>query len=95
MKEKLFRHRGACHCGRVRFEVDAPVDLDAPLEIGFLLMDWRLRGGAALGEPLLILYRHLINPSDLTALLPFDKGYRALIRGKVDALRAGASDAGA
>jgi hypothetical protein len=29
MEEKLFQHRGACHCGRVRFEVDAPVDLDA------------------------------------------------------------------
>jgi hypothetical protein len=27
--EELFQHRGACHCGRVRFEIDAPVDLDA------------------------------------------------------------------
>ena len=25
----MFLHRGACHCGRVRFEVDAPLDLDA------------------------------------------------------------------
>jgi len=22
-------HRGGCHCGRVRFEVDAPADIDA------------------------------------------------------------------
>jgi hypothetical protein len=25
----LVTHRGGCHCGRVRFEVDAPYDLDA------------------------------------------------------------------
>jgi len=24
----LVTHRGGCHCGRVRFEVDAPYDLD-------------------------------------------------------------------
>ena len=29
MDEKLVQHRGACHCGRVRFEVDAPIDIDA------------------------------------------------------------------
>ena len=27
--EHLVQHRGACHCGRVRFEVDAPIDIDA------------------------------------------------------------------
>ena len=27
--EDLVQHRGACHCGRVRFEVDAPIDIDA------------------------------------------------------------------
>ncbi len=24
----MISHRGGCHCGRVRFEVDAPADLD-------------------------------------------------------------------
>jgi hypothetical protein len=27
--ENLVQHRGACHCGRVRFEVDAPIAIDA------------------------------------------------------------------
>jgi hypothetical protein len=27
--EQLVQHRGACHCGRVRFEVGATVDIDA------------------------------------------------------------------
>jgi hypothetical protein len=29
MEESLVQHRGACHCGRVRFEVDAALDIDA------------------------------------------------------------------
>lgn len=29
MEENLVQHRGACHCGRVCFEVDAPIDIDA------------------------------------------------------------------
>ena len=29
MDENLVQHRGACHCGRVRFEVDAPIAIDA------------------------------------------------------------------
>jgi hypothetical protein len=29
MKQELIQHRGACHCGRVRFEVDAAADIDA------------------------------------------------------------------
>jgi len=27
--EELVQHRGACHCGRVRFEIDAASDIDA------------------------------------------------------------------
>jgi len=29
MADKLVTHRGVCHCGRVRFEVDAPARIDA------------------------------------------------------------------
>jgi hypothetical protein len=29
MEETFVQHRGACHCGRVRFEVDAALDIDA------------------------------------------------------------------
>jgi hypothetical protein len=29
MEENFVQHRGACHCGRVRFEVDAALDIDA------------------------------------------------------------------
>src|SRR5258705_9218530 len=28
MSHDLVTHRGGCHCGRVRFEVDAPADLE-------------------------------------------------------------------
>lgn len=27
MNEPMITHKGSCHCGRVRFEVDAPADL--------------------------------------------------------------------
>jgi uncharacterized protein len=68
---------------------------DLASEIGFLLMDLEARGGAHLNEPLLIRYRDLINDSRLSDLLPYYKCYRALIRGKVEALRAGANGAAA
>ena len=29
MADSLIVHRGGCHCGRVRFEVDAPARIDA------------------------------------------------------------------
>jgi hypothetical protein len=29
MSQQMIVHRGGCHCGRVRFEVDAPAQLDA------------------------------------------------------------------
>jgi hypothetical protein len=29
MAEHLILHRGGCHCGRVRFEIDAPAAIDA------------------------------------------------------------------
>ena len=29
--QQLITHRGGCHCGKVRFEVEAPADLEAQL----------------------------------------------------------------
>jgi hypothetical protein len=29
LEQKLVQHTGACHCGRVRFEIDAALDIDA------------------------------------------------------------------
>lgn len=29
MTDALVTHRGGCHCGRVRFDVDAPADIEA------------------------------------------------------------------
>jgi len=29
MSESFVTHRGGCHCGAVKFEVDAPADIDA------------------------------------------------------------------
>jgi len=96
---------GDLHCEHVCFapegiqifdciEFDPQLRLcDLASEIGFLLMDLDARGGAPLGEALLSSYRDLINDSSFTVLLPFYKCYRALIRGKVEALRAGASAA--
>jgi uncharacterized protein len=98
---------GDLHCEHVCFapegiqifdctEFDPQLRLcDLASEIGFLLMDLEARGGADLGEPLLIRYRDLINDSRLSDLLPYYKCYRALIRGKVETLRAGASEAAA
>jgi uncharacterized protein len=66
---------------------------DLASEIAFLLMDIEARGGASLVEPFLTRYRGLLPDPDVTILLPFYKCYRALVRGKVHALRGNAEAA--
>jgi hypothetical protein len=61
---------------------------DLASEIAFLLMDLQVRGGAALREPFMKRYLELTKDSELPLLLPFYECYRALVRGKVEALRA-------
>lgn len=61
---------------------------DLASEIAFLLMDLDVRGGGEFVEPFLTRYQELLDDPDLTRLLPFYKCYRALVRGKVEAMRA-------
>ncbi|HEX2261302.1 MAG TPA: AAA family ATPase, partial [Candidatus Binatia bacterium] len=60
---------------------------DLVSEIGFFLMDLKVRGGDTLVEPFLTRYLELLDDPDLHVLLPFYECYRALVRGKVEALR--------
>jgi hypothetical protein len=50
-------------------------------------MDLKVRGGGTLVEPFLTRYIELLDDPDLRVLLPFYECYRALVRGKVEALR--------
>lgn len=60
---------------------------DLASEVGFLLMDLEVRGGKALVKPFLSRYCELVDDPELPLLLPFYECYRALIRGKVNAIR--------
>ena len=60
---------------------------DLAAEIAFLAMDIEVRGGGGLVAPLLTRYGELLNDGELMRLLPFWKCQRALVRGKVYALR--------
>jgi aminoglycoside phosphotransferase family enzyme/predicted kinase len=61
---------------------------DLASEIAFLLMDLDVRGGGEFVEPFLSRYQELLDDPELPRLLPFYQCYRALVRGKVEALRA-------
>jgi uncharacterized protein len=65
---------------------------DLASEIGFLLMDLEVRGGGNLVRPFLTRYLELLHDPDLPVLLPFYQCYRALVRGKVEALRSTGPD---
>lgn len=60
---------------------------DVASEIGFLLMDLEVRGGDAMAKAFLSRYCELLDDPELPVLLPFYQCYRALVRGKVNALR--------
>ena len=68
---------------------------DLASEIGFLLMDLEVRGGGNLVQPFLTHYRDLLHDPELPTLLPFYQCYRALVRGKVEALRSTGPDSNA
>jgi predicted kinase len=61
---------------------------DLASEIAFMLMDLAVRGGDSLAAPFLARYRQWVQDPDMSVLLPYYKCYRALVRGKVEAMRA-------
>jgi aminoglycoside phosphotransferase family enzyme/predicted kinase len=65
---------------------------DLASEVGFLLMDLEVRGGKALVKPFLSRYCELLDDPELPLLLPFYECYRALVRGKVNAVRSQGKD---
>src|SRR4029453_8799497 len=65
---------------------------DLASEIGFLVMDLEARSGGNLVRPFLTRYLELLHDPDLPVLLPFYQCYRALVRGKLGALRSTGPD---
>jgi hypothetical protein len=90
---------GDLHCEHVCFapegiQIYDCIEFDAKLrrcdlaaEVAFLLMDLEARGGGALRQAFLDRYMELMKDPELPLLLPFYECYRALVRGKVEALR--------
>lgn len=64
---------------------------DIASEIAFLLMDMEFRGARELAGCFLGRYLELVDDPEIPILLPFYKCHRALVRGKVAALRSGGS----
>jgi uncharacterized protein len=62
---------------------------DLASEMAFLAMDLAVRGGEFAIEPLLARYLELLDDPEMLVLLPFYQCYRAVVRAKVHALRAG------
>jgi hypothetical protein len=60
---------------------------DVASEIGFLAMDIEFRGAPELARIFLAAYERAAGDLDIRFLVPFYKCYRALVRGKVAALR--------
>ena len=65
---------------------------DLASEIAFLVMDLEVRDNGSLVKPFLSRYSDLQKDPYLPVLLPFYKCYRALVRGKVHALRSPPDD---
>lgn len=90
---------GDLHCEHVCFAPEGVqifdcIDFDPKLrccdlaaEMAFLAMDLEVRGGASFVHPLLDHYRELVDDPAQATLLPFYQCQRALVRGKVYALR--------
>lgn len=60
---------------------------DSASEVAFLVMDMEFHGAPSLAREFLGRYQALMDDRELSLLLPFYKAYRALVRGKVAALR--------
>ena len=60
---------------------------DLAADVGFFLMDLEIRGGKALAKTFLDRYCALLEDPELPLLLPFYECYRALVQGKLNAVR--------
>jgi uncharacterized protein len=92
---------GDLHCEHVCFapegiqifdciEFDAEIrQCDLASEMAFLAMDLAVRGGEFAIKPLFARYLELLDDPKMPVLLPFYQSYRAVVRAKVHALRAG------
>jgi len=60
---------------------------DVASEVAFLVMDLECRGAGGLAQDFLARYMELTDDREIPLLLPFYRCYRALVRGKVAALR--------
>jgi aminoglycoside phosphotransferase family enzyme/predicted kinase len=68
---------------------------DVASEVALLLMDLEVRGGKAMAKPFLSRYCELLEDPELPLLLPFYECYRALVRGKLNAIRSQGKDGAA
>jgi aminoglycoside phosphotransferase family enzyme/predicted kinase len=92
---------GDLHCGHICFAPEGIQifdcvefnprlrNCDVASEIAFLVMDMESRGAKELAQAFLERYLELANDQAISLLLPFYKCHRALVRGKVEALRSG------
>ncbi|OGQ25242.1 MAG: hypothetical protein A3C54_07245 [Deltaproteobacteria bacterium RIFCSPHIGHO2_02_FULL_60_17] len=101
LEGRIREGHGDLHCGHICF---APEGIqifdcvefnprfrygDVASEVAFLVMDMESRGAAELAQEFLNRYLEMTNDHALSVLLPFYKCQRALVRGKVEALRSG------
>ncbi|MBK9387169.1 MAG: hypothetical protein IPN34_20330 [Planctomycetes bacterium] len=100
-ERRVVEGHGDLHAGNLCFVDGRPIAFDAlefaarfrcadvACELAFLTMDLKRRGERALAAALAARYAELARDEELAILLPFYETYRALVRAKIAALRAG------
>lgn len=98
---RIVEGHGDLHAGNLCFVDGEPVAFDAlefaprfrcadvACDLAFLTMDLRHNARAALAERFAVRYAALSGDEEVALLLPFYEAYRALVRAKIAALRAG------
>jgi aminoglycoside phosphotransferase family enzyme/ribosome-associated translation inhibitor RaiA len=98
---RIVEGHGDLHAGNLCFVDGRPIAFDAlefaprfrcadaACDLAFLTMDLRRKACAELAERLAARYAELSGDDEVALLLPFYEAYRALVRAKIAALRAG------